>query len=169
MEQGQGLPEVSVGLLVTSQLQADDAEAAERECLTSAIVHLAGHSQGLPVMAEGLVMAALLLVGKAEFVPRADLAGAVAALVAVGDDFPRRRPGRNRLGISNGQGRVRGKDAPVQLPQAGSRLNSELRGQDILGPPVGGDGLRLTPGPIQGQHELAVEMLPQLMACDYVP
>ena len=65
--------------------------------------------------------------------------------------------------LRGAQGRVGGQDPLVQLPQLGARLDAELVHQE----PAGRAGRRPAPRPaaraVQGQHQLAVQLLAQRM------
>ena len=59
------------------------------------------------------------------------------------------------------EGRVLGQDGLFQPLQADAGLDPELVDQDLAGRPVGGQGVGLAARAVQGQHQLAVEVLAQ--------
>src|SRR6185312_4571802 len=59
--------------------------------------------------------------------------------------------------------RVVGQDGPVQVLQRFPGVDAELTGEQVTGPPVGGQRFGLPAAPVQRQHELAVQPLPQRM------
>jgi hypothetical protein len=56
-----------------------------------------------------------------------------------------------------------GQDCPFQLLESRAGVDAELLGQGLPGPSVGLQGFGLPARAVQGQHELAVETLPQRM------
>ena len=66
------------------------------------------------------------------------------------------------------QRRVVGQDRLVQVLQCFPGVDAELSGEQVAGAPVGGERLGLPAAAIQRQHELAVQPLPQRMACGQV-
>ena len=61
------------------------------------------------------------------------------------------------------QRRVLGEHRGVQPPHRLARVDAELTGQQVADPSVGGQRVGLQAGPVQRQHELAVQPLPQRM------
>ena len=57
--------------------------------------------------------------------------------------------------------RVLGEHGGVQAPQRLPGIDAELAGEQVADPPVGGQRVGLPPAPVQRQHELAVQPLPQ--------
>ena len=57
-------------------------------------------------------------------------------------------------------------DGHVQPPQRLPGVDAEFAGEQVADPPVGGQRLRLSAAPVQRQHELAVQPLPQRMVGD---
>ena len=64
------------------------------------------------------------------------------------------------------EGRVVCQHRCVQSLQRLARVDAELVGQQIADPPVGGQRVGLPAAPVQRQHELAVQLLPQRMPGD---
>ena len=56
-----------------------------------------------------------------------------------------------------------GQDGCVQALQRLPGIDAELTGEQVAGPPVGGERLGLPAAAVQRQHELAVQPLPQRM------
>ena len=84
----------------------------------------------------------------------------VAAVVVVG--LGAARAGRDQ----QVQGRVLGQDGLLQPLEADAGLDPELVDQDLAGRPVGGQGVGLAARPVQGEHQLAVEVLAQRVQPD---
>lgn len=59
------------------------------------------------------------------------------------------------------QRRIRGQDRPLQLTQLRPRLQAEFRHEHLAGVAVGRQRLGLTAGPVQRQHLLPAQPLPQ--------
>jgi hypothetical protein len=54
----------------------------------------------------------------------------------------------------------------VELTQVGPRLDPDLLHEDGAGPPVGRECVGLAPGPVEREHELAVEALAERVRGD---
>ena len=64
------------------------------------------------------------------------------------------------------QCRVVGEHGGVQALQRLAGIDAELPGEQVADPPVGGQRVGLPAAPVQRQHELAVQPLPQRMPGD---
>jgi hypothetical protein len=69
-----------------------------------------------------------------------------------------------RAGTSRSRAGVLGQDGLLEALEADAGLDAELVDQDLAGRPVGGQGVGLAARAVQGQHELAVEVLAQRVA-----
>ena len=58
-----------------------------------------------------------------------------------------------------------GEDPFVQLSELGRGIDPELVGEDLAGPLEGSQRLALSPGAVQGEHQLFPETLPERMTC----
>ena len=63
------------------------------------------------------------------------------------------------------QRRVLGQHGCVQAPQRLAGVDAELTREQVADPPVGGQRVALPAAPVQRQHQLAVQPLPQRMLC----
>ncbi len=59
-----------------------------------------------------------------------------------------------------------GEHGGVQAFQGLAGVDAELAGEQVTGPAVGGKRVGLPAGPVQRQHQLAVQPLPQRMVPD---
>ena len=75
--EGEGLPHVVGGLLVTAQRVVDDAQAAQGPGLGDLVADVAREREGLPLGFGGLLVAALPVLEDADGAQRASLGGAV--------------------------------------------------------------------------------------------
>jgi hypothetical protein len=67
---------------------------------------------------------------------------------------------------AGGPARVLGQDGRLQPAQLRPRVDAQLLDQDRPGPLVGQQGIGLPTGPVQGQHELGPQPLPQRLLAD---
>ena len=65
-----------------------------------------------------------------------------------------RRGGELRIG-RRGQRWILREDAPLEIPEVVTRLESQLLGEGATGVPVGIERIRLAPRAIERQHELS--------------
>ena len=80
-----------------------------------------------------------------------------------------RAAGGELSGLVSSQSAIGGEYPPVQILQLGSGLGAKLLDQQPPSVPVGGERLTLAAVAVEGQHEQAVEPLPQRMEAREVP